>query len=217
MGIYAKHILPRLIDLAMRSKVVDVERARLLPTASGRVLEVGIGSGLNLPFYRSTVQTLYGLDPSLELWHLGVGRVARAPFPIEFVRASAEHIPTPDESFDTVVSTFTLCSVADPVAALREMRRVLRPHGRLLFVEHGRSPDARVRAWQDRLTPIWKRLAGGCHLNRTIDELIREAGFAISWTETGYIEGPRLFTYRVRGEARRLDPERTPALDLGAQ
>ena len=205
MGFYAKHVLPRLTDLAMRSRVVSAERARFVPMASGRVLEVGIGSGLNLPFYGSGVTSLHGLDPSLELWKLGVRRTAAVPFAIRFVSGSAERVPAADASFDTAVTTFTLCSIPDPAAALTEMRRVLAPGGRLVFVEHGRSPDARVRAWQDRLTPLWRRVAGGCHLNRTIDELIRAAGFTIDAIETGDTGAPRLFGYLFRGVAGRSD------------
>jgi len=201
MGIYARRVLPRLIDLAMASRVLAKERAGLIPEASGRVLEVGVGSGLNLPFYGPAVARLSGLDPSLALWELARGRAARAPFPVEFVAGSAEHIPFVAGAFDTVVTTWTLCSIPDPHAALAEMRRVLAPGGRLCFVEHGRSPDPRVLAWQNRLTPLWRRFAGGCHLNRPIDELIAAAGFRVARIERGYAEGPRLFTYRFKGLA----------------
>jgi ubiquinone/menaquinone biosynthesis C-methylase UbiE len=201
--IYRTYVLPRLIDLAMRSQRLAPERARFVSLASGTVLEVGIGSGLNLPFYTADVNALVGLDPSRELWELGRGRVDRAPFPVEFVQSSGETIPYPDATFDTVVSTWTLCSIPDVAGALREMRRVLKPDGRLIFVEHGRSPDRRVVAWQDRLTPLWKRLGGGCHLNRPIDALIRDAGFRITTLEAGYGEGPRPFAFLFRGLAAR--------------
>jgi ubiquinone/menaquinone biosynthesis C-methylase UbiE len=201
MGLYARHVLPRLIDRALQSSVVAAERAKLVPRASGRVLEVGIGSGLNLPFYRTTVQTLCGLDPSVELWRLAAARRGRTPFPIEFVGASAEQLPVPDASFDTVVTTFTLCTIPDPRAALGEIRRVLNPGGRLLFVEHGRAPDARVRGWQDRLTPVWRRLAGGCHLNRKIDDLIAAAGFSIVELDARYSAFPKLLGYFFAGMA----------------
>ena len=205
MGVYARHVLPRLIDLALQSPVVAAERARLVPLASGRVLEVGIGSGLNLPYYRATVETLSGLDPSVDLWKLAAARRARTSFAVEFMDGSAERVPAPDASFDTVVTTFTLCSIPDVTAALGEMRRVLRPGGRLLFIEHGRAPDERVRAWQDRLTPLWRRLAGGCHLNRQIDELIRAAGFSIIRIETAYSAFPRFLGYFFTGTAGRSD------------
>jgi ubiquinone/menaquinone biosynthesis C-methylase UbiE len=203
MGFYARHVLPRLIDLAMGSAMVAADRAALIPLASGRVLEVGIGSGLNLPFYGPGVGRLLGVDPSPALWKLARHRAARVPFPLEFLEGSAEHLPARDAAFDTVVATWTLCSIGDPRAALAEIKRVLAPGGRFLFIEHGRSPDPRVYAWQRRLTPLWKRLAGGCRLDRSADELIRAAGLSIARIEAGYAEGPRLFTYRVKGVATR--------------
>ncbi|HEV8439586.1 MAG TPA: class I SAM-dependent methyltransferase [Methylomirabilota bacterium] len=201
MGLYARYVLPRLIDLVMRNKMSTAERVRLVPLARGRVLEVGFGSGLNLPFYAAGVEKLYGLDPSGELWNLGRRRVARARVPIEFVVASAERIPLPDATLDDIVMTWTACSIPDVSMALREMRRVLKPAGRLLFVEHGRSPDARVRTWQDRINPVWKRVAGGCHLNRQIDDLLVAAGFHLATIERGYSDGPKLFTYLYKGIA----------------
>jgi ubiquinone/menaquinone biosynthesis C-methylase UbiE len=165
------------------------------------VLEVGVGSGLNIPHYGPSVRALWGLDPSIELWRLARRRTGPAPFPVRFVEGTAERIPAVSGAFDTIVTTWTLCSIPELDAALAEMRRVLAPGGRLLFVEHGRSPDRRVRAWQDRLTPLWRRLAGGCHLNRSIDEVIRAAGFRITRIERGYAEGPRFASYLFKGEA----------------
>lgn len=133
-------------------------------------------------------------------------QAAGVAFPVELLEASAEAIPLDDHTADAVVTTWTLCTIPDPVRALREMQRILRPEGRLLFVEHGRSPDARVRAWQDRLTPVWRRLAGGCHLNRQIDALLAEGGFRIERLEPGYGMGPRPFAYLYRGVARPVDP-----------
>ncbi len=202
MRIYDRYVLPRLIDLAMRSRAVMARRAKLTPLASGTVLEVGIGSGINIPFYGGSVERLYGLDPSLHLWRLGRRRAEGASFAIEFVASSGERIPMADQTFDTVVSTWTLCSIPSPLEALREMRRVLRPEGRLLFIEHGRAPDASVLAWQNRLNPFWKKIAGGCNLNRRIDVLIAGAGFRITRLETGYNEGPRPFTFLYEGVAR---------------
>ncbi len=203
MNFYEKFVLPRLINLAMQNTVTTAERARFAPLASGTVLEVGAGSGLNIPFYAREVRQLYALDPSLELWRLALKRVARASFPVEFIQSSAESIPFDDETIDTVVTTWTLCTIPDPLKALTEMKRVLKPPGRLLFIEHGRSPDSRVVAWQDRLTPLWRRIAGGCHLNRRIDELILTAGFGIDLLETGYTQGPKPLVYLYRGLARR--------------
>jgi ubiquinone/menaquinone biosynthesis C-methylase UbiE len=202
MSVYERHVLPRLIDLAMGSKAQAAERAQVVPLASGVVLEVGIGSGRNLPFYGPGVERLYGLDPSRELWRLAGKRVERAPVRVQFIRASAERIPLKAMTVDTAVMTWTLCSIPDPERALREVRRVLKPDGRLLFVEHGRSPDRRVVAWQDRLDPIWTRVAGGCHLNRKIGDLMAGAGFQLSQMETRYGGGPRPFAYLYRGLAR---------------
>lgn len=203
MSVYARHVLPRLINLAMQTKAARVERAKLLPRASGTVLEVGIGSGLNIPFYPATIQALHGVDPSPELLRMARRRAAHAPFPVELVEGSAETLRADDETYDTVVTTWTVCSIPDPEAALRETRRLLKPGGRLLFVEHGSAPDAGVRVWQDRLTPLWRRLAGGCHLNRKMDDLIAGAGFVIADLETGYVPGPRPLAYLYRGTARR--------------
>jgi SAM-dependent methyltransferase len=199
---YERFLLPRLIDLAMRSNVVSAERARVIPLAVGIVLEVGIGSGLNLPYYTGAVERLYGVDPRRESWALARHRLARVSFPIRFIQASAERLPVRDRTIDTVVTTWTLCSIPDPQRALLEMRRVLKPEGRLLFVEHGLAPDTRVVHWQHRLTPMWRRIAGGCHLDRKIDGLILEAGFRFTESAQGYGIGPRPMTYLYRGVAR---------------
>src|SRR5262245_57024732 len=161
----------------MRGSAQDKERARFVPLAAGTVLEVGAGSGLNIRFYGPAVKHLYALDPSREIWRLARRRLTAAHFPIEYVASPAESIPLPNNSVDSVVSTWTLCSIPDPRAALREVQRILKHEGRLIFVEHGRAPEPGVRAWQDRITPMWRRVAGGCHLNRKIDDLLVEAGF----------------------------------------
>jgi len=201
VNIYRKYVLPRLIALAMQNKAVTAERSKLVPRAAGRVLEVGIGSGLNLPFYSRRLEGLCGVDPSIELWRLARRRAESAPFPVEFVKGSAEHLPMDGRSFDTVVTTWTLCSVSDPAQALAEMRRVLRPGGELIFIEHGRSPDRPVAGWQHRLTPLWRRLAGGCNLDRRIDDLIAAAGFSLTELDAGYGQGPRVLAYLYRGRA----------------
>ena len=202
MSLYARYLLPRLINLAMRSAATTAERARFIPVAAGVVLEIGAGSALNVPFYGVAVERLYALDPSLELWRLGHHRVRDARFPIEFLQSSAESVPLGDHTVDTVVSTWTLCTIPDPAAALQEMRRVLRPQGTLVFIEHGWSPDARVRVWQERLNPVWKRVAGGCSLYRQIERLIAGSGFQISQLERGYGDGPKPFAYLYKGLAR---------------
>jgi ubiquinone/menaquinone biosynthesis C-methylase UbiE len=203
--IYERYVLSKLIHLAMRQRRATAERRKFIPLASGIVLEIGIGSGLNLPFYGPMVGKLYALDPSRELWKMARRRVRKAPFPVEFLASSAERIPLADMTVDTVVTTWTLCTIPDPIRALTEMQRVLKPEGRLIFVEHGRSPDPGVLAWQDRLTPVWKRIGGGCHLNRPIDDLIAGAGFHITQIERGYSRGPKPMTYLYKGLARRGD------------
>ncbi len=199
MGIYARVVLPRLIDLAMRSRDAMAERRKLVPRAAGRVLEVGVGSGLNLALYGPEVQIVYGLDPSPELARMARRRLAALGLPVRLVAGSGEAVPLPDGSVDTVVSTWTLCSIPDPARALAEIRRVLAPGGRFIFIEHGLAPDPRVAAWQRRLEPVWRRLAGGCHLARAMDGLIASAGFRITEIERGYNRGPRPFTFLYRG------------------
>lgn len=202
MGIYAKYVLPRFIDLSMRNKETARVRGQWVPHARGDVLEIGIGSGLNLPFYSGEVHRIYGVEPSFELQKLARKRSAGKAIDVEFLSQSAEEpLPLSDQSVDTVVITWTLCSIADPPRALRQMKRVLKPSGRLIFVEHGRAPDSGVAVWQDRLTPVWKRIGGGCHLNRKIDDLLLEAGFAIDELRTTYLPGPRPMTYTYQGFA----------------
>ena len=203
MGFYNRFILPRVTELAMRQKNFAPLRERAAGSARGRVLEVGIGSGLNLTSYRSGVDTLYGIDPSAGLLAKAAKRVSTAGFPVHLLEAGSENLPFDDQSFDTIVMTFTLCSIPDTRAALSEMRRVLKPRGGLLFAEHGRAPDPAVMRWQDRLTPIWRRIGGGCHLNRKIDALIESAGFHIDGLRVGYQDlGPRPFAFIYEGRAR---------------
>jgi len=202
MGLYSRHLLPRLIDLTCSSRQTWKQREKVVPHAHGRVLEVGIGSGHNLPLYDpESVEMICGVDPSPELWELAENRAARAPFEVDFVEASAEEMPLEDSSFDTVMVTYSLCSIPDADAALGEIRRVLDAEGQLIFCEHGRSPDAAVRRWQDRLQPVWGRLSGGCHMNRAIPELIESAGFEIRELETMYIPGPRMVSFNYWGIA----------------
>src|SRR5262249_23823347 len=202
MGFYQDQILPLLINLSMRQKNLVAYRNRVVPAAEGRVLEIGLGSGLNLPFYSSNARQVTGLDPSLKLLAMA-RRSRRTVFRyLEFIGGSAEKIPLNSGSVDTVVTTWTLCSIPAAVDALREMHRVLKPSGRLLFVEHGRAPELNVQWWQDRLTPIWKRLSGGCHLNRAIGSLIDDAGFQFERLETGYMRGPKPMTFVYEGSAR---------------
>src|SRR6266700_7813444 len=202
MGFYRDQILPHLIHLSTRQQNLAAYRSRVVPAAEGRVLEIGIGSGLNLPFYSRKAEHVIGLDPSPKL--LSVARRAARPAlgPVEFIEGSAEAIPLEDGTVDTVLTTWTLCSIPDAPRSLGEMCRVLKPGGRLLFVEHGRADDPGVRRWQDFLTPVWKRIGGGCHLNRAIGVLIEGAGFQFERIETGYMRGPRPLTFMYEGSAR---------------
>ena len=201
MSFYQDQIVPLLVNSSMRQKNLVAYRDRIVPAATGRVLEIGIGSGLNLPLYSPSVQHVIGLDPSPSLLEMARG-AQRRNLPVDFIEGSAEGIPLEKASIDTVVTTWTLCSIPDADRALREMHRGLKPAGRLLFVEHGRAPDPNVVWWQDRLTPIWKRLGGGCHLNRAIGSLIEGAGFQFERLETGYMRGPKPMAFMYEGSAR---------------
>ncbi len=205
MSFYRRHVLPHLIDWAMSSADTARVRAQVIPRAQGVTLEIGIGSGLNLPFYSGGVTRLYGVDPSAELHAMARKRAEAVSRPLElFLQSAEERLPLEAGSVDTVVCSWSLCSIPDPLRALREARRVLRPSGDLLFVEHGRAPAGGVRAWQDRLNPLWKRFTGGCNMNRPTDELIRAAGFEIAELEQAFLPGPKLLTYTYRGRARAL-------------
>ncbi len=202
MGLYDRHILPHLIDLACGMGAVMKARSQIVPQAHGRVLEIGIGSGLNLAFYDpAKVQQIVGVDPSADMQALARERVAKISIPVEMIALELGQIQAPAASFDSIVCTFTLCTIPDAVAALKEMRRVLKPAGRLWFCEHGKAPDLAVLRWQNRLTPIWKPLAGGCHLNRNIPQLITEGGFKIGELQSRYLKGPKPMTYVYSGWA----------------
>ena len=204
MSIYARRILPRLIDFGMRRKAFLRLREHLVAAARGQVLEIGVGSGLNLPCYHRDLEGLCGIDPSPELLAMARRQAAWVHFPVSLAEGRAEQLPLDDHSVDSVVMTWTLCSVAEPEQALAEVRRVLRPGGSLLFIEHGRAPEAGVQRWQDRLTPFWRKLAGGCHLIWPVDRLIEAAGLRLAELETGYlIAGPRPLTFHYRGRATR--------------
>lgn len=204
MGLYDRFILPHVIELAMRQKTFTPFRERVAGAARGRVLEIGIGSGLNLASYCAGAEEVYGVDPSTELLAKASHRVKTARIPVRLIEGSSEKLPFDDRSFDTIVMTFSLCSIPDGALAMREMRRVLRPDGKLLFVEHGRAPDPTVVRWQNWLTPAWKRLAGGCHLNRKIDDLIKAGGFRIERLSQDYLKSaPRPFSFIYEGSAQR--------------
>lgn len=198
MGIYSKYILPRLINTACSASTVSKQRAKIIPLAKGEVLEVGIGSGLNLPFYqKDKVKTIWGLEPQIELLSMAKMEAEKHEFSVQLLQASAEDIPLDNHQFDTIVITYTLCSIPQAKLALTEMRRVLKPNGQVLFCEHGAAPDPEVLKWQNRINPIWKRVGGGCNLNRRIPELFEETGFHIPDLQTMYIPGwrPACFNY----------------------
>lgn len=203
MGFYARHILPRCLDKACGIGPIDKQRAKIVPLAKGRVLEIGIGSGLNLPHYDAAkVSTVIGVDPDAHIWARSEGRRAVADFPIERIGLSGEDIPMESDSVDTVVVTYSLCTIPDPVKALREMRRILKPGGDILFCEHGRAPDASVAKWQGRMDPLWSKLAGGCHSGRDIPNLLTEAGLETVELHQSYIPGPKVLSYNYWGRAR---------------
>ena len=199
MGFYSDHVLPHCIDRGCAARPVSRQREKVVPQAEGRVLEVGMGSGLNLPFYDADkVELVWGLEPSDGMRRRAKARAEAVPFEVRWLGLPAEEIPLEDDSADTVVVTYTLCTIPGWRTALAQMRRVLRPGGRLLFSEHGRAADDTVRRWQDRLDPVWSRIAGGCHLNRDIPGLLAQGGFAVRELETMYLPStPRFagFTY----------------------
>lgn len=199
---YETHILPAALDFACGMPMVSRMRCLVVPRAQGRVLEVGVGTGLNMRHYdKRRVTHVTGLDPALQMHPLALERAALAGLDVDLVGLSAEKIPLPDASFDTVLITYTLCTIPDPAAALSEMRRVLKPQGKLLYCEHGRAPDASVQRWQARLQPLWGKVAGGCHLGRDMPALLLGAGFTLPDLQTGYLAGPRPFTFHYWGEA----------------
>jgi ubiquinone/menaquinone biosynthesis C-methylase UbiE len=202
MGLYEKWVLPRLLNLAMGDEFITEERKKALGGVRGTVLEVGFGAGHNLPFYPAGVQRLVAVDPSRESAKLARKRIAEAPFPVEYVAAAGENLAAPDHSFDSVVSTFTLCTVADPLAALGQMRRVLKPGGKLFLVEHGLSTDPGVQRWQRRLNGLQGFVFGGCRLNRDVRRMVAEAGFEFDEIDQHYIKGPPKFAaFVTRGVA----------------
>ena len=198
MGFYDQYLLPRLVHFTCGLKPAMKQRQKVVPLAYGKVLEIGIGSGLNIPYYDANrVQHLWGLDPSAEMWAIAQKNAAEHHLEAEFIQSGAETIPLASHSADTVVMTYTMCTIPEVEPALAEIRRVLKPGGQLLFCEHGQAPDDDVRRWQNRLNPVWRTLAGGCNLNRPIRDLLEEAGFSSPDLQTMYIPGwkPACFNY----------------------
>lgn len=201
MGFYREQILPRMVDWLMDNREHARLRRRVTGGLEGRVLELGFGSGLNLPHYPAAVEKIYAVDPAVVGRRIGAARIQACPIPIEFVGLDGENLPVEDRCVDVVLSTWTLCTIANLDRALGEVRRVLKPGGRLHFIEHGLSPDPAVARWQHRLNPLQKRFGGGCCLNRQIEHLVRDGGFAVERVEKFYMRGPRIFTYTFEGWA----------------
>lgn len=203
MGLYNKYILPKLIDFACRQKPNMKQREKVVPIATGRVIEIGIGSGLNLPYYNSrNVKQLTALDPYEELWQENLIATENLGFDFEFIKASSENIPEDNNAFDSAVITYTLCSIDDVKKALKEIKRVLKPNGKLIFCEHGKAPDKSVEKIQHFINPIWKRLGGGCNLKKDIPKIITDNGFVINKLETMYIPGWKPINFNYWGTAR---------------
>ena len=203
MGFYDRVVLPRFLNCACGTKPIAKQREKVVPRAEGTVLEIGIGTGLNLPYYdASRVERVIGLDPSEECWRMAGDKAKDLPFDVEFIGLPGEEIPLDENSVDTVLVTYSLCTIPDPVTALKGMGRVLRPGGRLIFCEHGEAPDDSVRRWQARVNPLWRKIAGGCNLNRPIPGLLGEGGFEVDDLEQMYLPGtPRIAGYNFWGSA----------------
>lgn len=203
MSFYDDRILPRLTNLACSTKPARKQREKIVPRAYGEVLEIGFGSGLNLPYYDpARVRRVFGLEPSAGMRRLAAARLASTAIPVEFIDLPGEQIPLDDDSVDSILVTYTLCTIPDVVTALRGMRRVLKPGGHLFFCEHGKAPDRAVHRWQRRINPAWRLVSGGCNMDRDIPGLLAEAGFAIEDDNRMYIPGIRALSYNFWGAAR---------------
>lgn len=202
MGIYDDHILPHVINLACGVKPIRRQRQKIVPEATGIVLEVGMGTGLNVPYYnQDNIDVIYGLEPNAKSCKIAETHITKAGLNVDFIGLDGQDIPLEKNSVDTVILTYTLCTIPDAEKAMREMRRVLRPGGRLLFSEHGIAPDRAVQMWQKRINPIWKAMAGGCHLNRDIPALIKQGNFKLETLDEMYLPGPKISTYTYWGSA----------------
>ena len=202
-GLYNNYILPRVTDFLCSSKPAMIQRKKILPFASGKIVEIGIGSGLNLPLYDGQqVENIIGVDSSESMLQLAEKHISNSNFPVQLVNASAENIPVVSDFADTIVTTYTLCSISDIPSVFEEIRRILKPGGKFIFCEHGLAPDRNVQKWQNRLNPMWRKFGGGCNLNRNIPELIRQCSFDISSLNSMYIPGPRIASYNYWGIAK---------------
>ena len=204
MKLFDKYVVPRLLNFSCGLKPIQYQRKKVVHLAEGEILEVGIGSGLNLPYYEaSRVKKIWGLDPSEELHDMAKKVASGLDLNVEFLLNSAEEIPLLDGSVDTVLITYTLCSIPEVEEAIKEIKRVIKPGGAMIFCEHGKAPDVSTRKWQERINPYWKKISGGCNINRDIPNLIESAGFSISQLETMYLPGtPKILGYNYWGSAR---------------
>lgn len=203
MGFYQKHILPACLDMACGTKPILKQREKVVPRAEGVVLEIGIGSGQNLPFYDANkVTKIIGVDPDDHIWKRSQARREACPIEVERMGLSGEDIPMDNHSVDSVVVTYSLCTIPDPVKALLEMKRIVKPGGLIHFSEHGQAPDEGVQKWQARIDPFWKKVAGGCHSGRNIPEYFRQADLTIADLDAMYIPGPKALSYNYWGTAK---------------
>ena len=203
MSLYEKYVLPKFLNCACGSKPVSYQRKKVVPLAEGKVLEIGIGSGLNLPFYdKAKIDEIWGLDPSEELSEMAKQVADEESMEVKFISSGAEDIPLPDNYFDCVLVTYTMCTIPEVQRANQEIRRVLKEDGKMIFCEHGEAPDQNIRKWQNRINPFWGKLAGGCNINRKIPSLIQDSGFDIIEMEEMYLPNtPKIVGYNYWGYA----------------
>ena len=203
MNFYDERILPHVINCTCGMKAIERQRGKVVPLATGDVLEIGMGSGLNLKYYNpEKVSKVWGLEPSLGMQRKAENNVNQSPVSVEWLVAGCEAVPLPDDCIDTVMLTYVLCTIPDWETALSEIRRVLKSTGTLVFCEHGEAPEATVRKWQDRINPLWKKIAGGCNLNRPIPKMLRDGGFSIDDLQQHHVPGPKIATYQYYGTCR---------------
>ncbi|MDG1905899.1 MAG: class I SAM-dependent methyltransferase [Arenicella sp.] len=203
MNFYDERILPHVINCTCGMKAIERQRGKVVPLAKGDVLEIGMGSGLNLKYYNpDKVSKVWGLEPSLGMQRKAEKNLNESPVPVEWLVAGCEAIPLPDDSIDTVMLTYVLCTIPDWETALNEIRRVLKPTGTLVFCEHGEAPEPNVRKWQNRINPMWKKIAGGCNLNRPIPKMLTDGGFSIDDLQQHHVPGPKIATYQYYGTCR---------------
>jgi len=202
MSLYEKYILPKLLDFCCGMEGFQNKRSQIVPLAHGRILEIGIGSGLNFDHYNfDKVEEIIGVDPAVSSVAMARSRSSQYNSKISFIESSAESIDLPSNTFDCVVIGYSLCTIPDPLKALAEARRLMKPEGSLFFMEHGLAPEQNIQKWQHRLTPGWKKIGGGCNLNRDIENLISTSGFQFKSLSKKYIKGPKIAAFQYYGEA----------------